>query len=260
MLTIGKRFKEVRTILGLNKTEMAANVVNRTFYGRIENNQNKISTKNFFALLEAHQIPILCFLRGLGDVEPKNKKYRQQISNAYEQKDLKRLQTIKKKKSFNDQKMQLIVTWLLADLEDKKQNFPVAQRGKLKYHLFKNWHWDNNSLWIFSLSMNLYNFHELQGIVDSIFNHYQTNTDDEERLEILSNIAVSYLVLCDQKEDHDEVQRSINFLNHLPSSALIALQKLVGQAFAAKYQRDKETYKVLQSVIAENGYNYIFKI
>lgn len=261
-MTIGDKLKKVRFSLGLSQTEMADGIINRSFYSRIESGQNNINASDLLQILRVHQIPLLTFLEDFGDVKPKNQYYRNQVIDNYFNKDVVALKKISQSPNIVNAKLKQVTDLLIAKLEGKLNEFPASTIRKLKYNVFQSGYWDEDSLWILLNSMNLYNFSDLQGLVDSVINRFADyKENNEEILQLLASIAVNYLEICFEKVQSDhEIKRTIHFLKNLPSSSTIVLQKMIGSCFEAKYKRNNKKLKNSVSLLITLGYgNYIPK-
>ena len=68
---IGENLQEIRKSLHLTQDKMAAGIVNRSFYSRVEGGCNSITAATLLKLLYAHEISTIEFLQGFGSINPK---------------------------------------------------------------------------------------------------------------------------------------------------------------------------------------------
>ena len=105
------------------------------------------------------------------------------------------------------------------------------------------------------MSMILYNFHDLVGIIDSIFNKYgKNNYQDEYSLQLLANIAVRFAAICYYNKQENEFKLATDFLNKLPASSKLLMQKLMGRYFEAKFSNDQEQQYAIKTILDLTGY------
>ena len=254
-MRMGDKLKQIRLSLGLDQTQMSKGIMDRSFYSRIESNDNKIRLHYLLALLAKNHVPLLEFLDGFGNVEPKNRWYQEQIEIAFFTNDVDTLKQIREDKQFTNLRVKQVIELLLTELND--HSFPYSNKTarKLKYHIFKTGKWDQDSLWILSMSMILYNFHDLVGIIDSIFNKYnKSNYQDEYSLRLLANIAVRFAAICYYNKQENEFKLATDFLNKLPASSKLLMQKLMGRYFEAKFSNDQEQQYAIKTILDLTGY------
>lgn len=254
-MKIGDKLKYVRNSLGINQQKMANGVINRSFYSRVENNQYEIRVSHFLKILANHQIPLLQFLSDFGDVKSKNNWYENQIEAAFFDDDLQKLNKIMNTKSFTNLKVKQVTEFLIYKIEDK--TFPNSKARELRNSIFKIEHWDEDSLWIFVNTMDLYPLSDLQGLTNSIFLKYKKQDIFEDRLlQLLADITVRYLSFCvkDDRLEH-EFNYAMEFLNQLPSSTLIMIQKMTALALFKIQKKDCKGGKEILQLIREQGYS-----
>ncbi|GAA3635167.1 hypothetical protein GCM10022297_12450 [Lactobacillus hamsteri] len=261
-MTIGDKLKKVRFSLGLSQEEMANGVINRSFYSRIESGKNNINVSDLLKLLQANQIPLILFLDEFGDTQPKNQYYYNKVIDNYFSKDIKVLKEISNDPDIANIKLQQITNLLIAKLEGNMTDFSDKTVRKLKYNVLQSGHWDKDSLWILLNTMDLYNFYDLQGLVDSIFNKFSDyKENDDQILQLLASIAVGYLNLgFEYTQLNHEMQKAIKFLKDLPASATIVLQKMLGSCFEAVQKKKYNNLKNEIFLLIDLGYKNIVPI
>ena len=72
-MLLGERLKEIRNSLGLNQTQMTEEIINRSFYSRVEKGENSMSTQELMRLLYPHGVSMIEFCQGFGNTEPQMK-------------------------------------------------------------------------------------------------------------------------------------------------------------------------------------------
>ena len=57
-MLVGERLKEVRKSLKLNKTQMVSGTISRSFYSRVEKNENMINARDLMEIMYSHEVPM----------------------------------------------------------------------------------------------------------------------------------------------------------------------------------------------------------
>ena len=70
-MMIGEHLKKVRNSKNLTQKEMAAGIVNRSFYSRVENGSSSITADNLMKILYRHELSMTDFLYNFGNTKPK---------------------------------------------------------------------------------------------------------------------------------------------------------------------------------------------
>ncbi|RVU69877.1 MULTISPECIES: helix-turn-helix domain-containing protein [Lactobacillus] len=95
MVTVGQQLKRMRQKSGLSQQEMAAGIINSSFYPRVENDQSAISATSLIKLLTKYGISIIEFLHDFGNVELHNLYNERRISSAFLKQDRAELKEFK---------------------------------------------------------------------------------------------------------------------------------------------------------------------
>ena len=93
-MMIGEHLKKVRNSKNLTQKEMAAGIVNRSFYSRVENGSSSITADNLMKILYRHELSMTDFLYNFGNTKPKLGVYQDRITAAYINKDIVTLKEI----------------------------------------------------------------------------------------------------------------------------------------------------------------------
>lgn len=260
-LTIGERLKEERKFLGLSQREMAGNVINRSFYSRVENNKNKINATDLIHLLCLHHISVVNFFQGFGDTKPEDEVYQDRVFYAFLHQDCEELKQIETESQLKNTNIKRVIDFLLADISGKRIELTSSNK-KMNRIYFQIKIDDEESLWTFACTMELYQFDEASSLVKQIFAKYIDHKHYQSRLlQILAMIAVRYLKYAFLQQDQmQEVQQTIDFLNNLPLSSEITLQKMIGNYYSALTQTQLEEAGKIAKLITELGYNYLLAI
>ena len=93
-MMIGEHFKRVRNSKNLTQEQMAAGIVNRSFYSRVENGSSSITADNLMKILYKHGLAMTEFLRDFDTSESNIETYQDKITVAYINKDILALKDI----------------------------------------------------------------------------------------------------------------------------------------------------------------------
>ena len=255
-MDIGEKLRQIRLLQGKTQKEMNGNYFDRSFYSRIENGENNIAAKDLIKILQKNNISVVDFLCDYGDIRPKEQIYQRRIENAYALKDIDKLKEIQNDTKYTNQIVKSIIELMIAKLENKSEKYPKLRRTfkKYIYNLNKG---DESSLWILEYSMFIYNFSDLEGIIDSIFNKYQnTKLMSDKVIQLLAKISTNYLNIClQQKKGGIQIKKTLNFIDKLPSIDEIAIYKICSAFYRAMLSKKNEDCKNILDVLNECGCN-----
>ncbi|MGQ5709755.1 helix-turn-helix domain-containing protein [Lactobacillus sp. PSON] len=258
-MRIGKKFKQLRKELGLTQSNMIAEVMKRERYSRLENEKNSVRADEVLNLLRLHDVSIVKFLED-GEQVNIHEQRQDQVINAYFERDIAKLKQLKNSKELNNQHENLAIEMLIAKLEDKDDKFKPAFKRKMKRVFLEMKDLNKNILWLLLVCMNLYEFDELESLMEVIFSRYKKAANLDRRThELMASICASYLKICSREdEDGVEFDHAVQVLNSVPNFGDVFLQKLVGQYFAYKRNGQDEYAEFVKNLITECGYlNYL---
>ena len=255
-MDIGEKLRQIRLLQGKTQKEMNGNYFDRSFYSRIENGENNIAAKDLIKILQKNNISVVDFLCDYGDILPKEQIYQRRIENSYALKDIDKLKEIQNDTKYTNQIVKSIIELMIAKLENKSEKYPKLRRTFKKYIYNLN-KWDKSSLWILEYSMFIYNFSDLEGIIDSIFNKYQnTKLMSDKVIQLLAKISTNYLNIClQQKKGGIQIKKTLNFIDKLPSIDEIAIYKICSVFYRAMLSKKNEDCKNILDVLNECGCN-----
>lgn len=259
-MRIAQQLKRTRILLGLTQAEMIDNIMTTSFYSKVEHEKHDITINDLLDILNDHHMSLYDFFSGITELrtedqiiqdqltlafyeekvdelkalKPKNLPYQETIEAAYSEKDAASLIAILNDPNFTNQKYRQVILLLLTDLGDTQYRISKYDLRKPKHTIFQLGKWDQDSLWIFFMSMSLYSFQELAELINSIFNDYNYQKErDEYSLSLLANIEARYARFCYQDNQRDEFEKALNYLTRLSDSKLILLQKLTVKYYQA---------------------------
>lgn len=253
-MEIGEKLKEIRLSLGLSQREMAAGVINRSFYSRIETGVNRIMAKDLLLILNLHQIPFTTFFSSLGDVENKNTNDEDRVVLAYLNQDLTELKTILRDERVTNKGVKLVAKYFEQKIERKK--IPAQFIHDLKLFLIQLDEWNEDKLWFLMCINDIYDYDDLQALVEVINNKCQTMNSNNERFLFLTASIDLVLYKRSLKEVKFVTNRAkiLDRISALPNLTTLALPKLLAVYYYAQSQGDTESVESIAELLRENNY------
>lgn len=261
MVTIGQQLRKTRRKLALNKSQMAKHIISVSFYSGVENNTTSISASNLIRLLRYHDQSIIKFMQPFANNVLSLPIYENKINEAFQRKDITRLQQLKDKTNFK--MIHQIIDLKLNELgQNTKISFLSPDVTRLKHDMLQIENFDANYLWVFLNIMNYYEFTDLEGLMGSIFNKYRNSSEyDPTTLKFLVEIAVNYLKICYSYQDTKfEMKKAIDFVKSLPNIVDIFNEKLVITYFEVIINKDDKTAIEIFQLVQNIGYNIAFLV
>ena len=235
---IGENLQEIRKSLHLTQDKMAAGIVNRSFYSRVEGGCNSITAAALLKLLYAHEISTIEFLQEFGSINPNIDGYQKKITLAYLNGDAKELRHIQRELKIGDKRIEYLIELLIAKLEGYSHSIQIE---KLSWNLMKKDGLDEENLWLIFHVMDNYDFEDLQGVVETVLNKFDFDSADDWCQQLVARIVVKYLKACfDQKKMNIEIQKIINFLKSLPNLVELSEYKIQAVYYEKYFQYCKK--------------------
>ena len=115
-MMIGEHFKRVRNSKNLTQEQMAAGIVNRSFYSRVENGSSSITADNLMKILYKHGLAMTEFLRDCDTSESNIETYQDKITVAYINKDILALKDIYLHFKYEDVRTKRLLKFLISSI------------------------------------------------------------------------------------------------------------------------------------------------
>lgn len=255
MVTVGEKLRLTRLSLGLSQTEMAKRSISRSFYSRVETNESNINVGDIISILNTQGISVVDFFADFVNNHSHKRSFQEKITFSFNIKDIDGLKQLKADPDLTDIMIKQTLEYMINKLLGKSSITPIDKKS-LKHDILQFDKWDEESLWIFSNVMDLYKFSELQGMVNSIFNHFEKSEIYEGySLELIALIAVRYLQLCfKQKNATLEIKKTCDYLKKLPCSNRIFFFKLAGNYYKAMSDGNQKDARNISELIKDCGY------
>lgn len=254
-MRVGERFKHLRRELGLTQSSMAAGVMPRWRYSRMENERNSVRADEVLKLLKLHDTSVVEFLEDDEQVDI-HEQLQDQVIGAYFRQDIEKLKQLKNSKELHNQHEEIAVEMLIAKLEGKDDKFTPAFKRKMKRVFLEMKDLNQNILWLLLVYMNLYEIDELGSLMEAIFSRYEKSENLDKRThELMASICVNYLKICSQEDEASfEFNQAEWVLRDVPNFGDVFLQKLVGQYFIFKGRGQAEWAEFVKDLVTECGY------
>ena len=249
-MMIGEHFKDVRYSKKLTQEEMAAGIVNRSFYSRVENGCSAITVDSLMKILYKHEMPITEFLHDFGKNEPKLGMYQDKITAAYINGDINTLEDIYIHFKYDDLRIKKLLKFLIDELNGvANQN----QFKQLNYIFFKQNKWDEETLWLVFHIMDWYEINDLQDLIDAVIKKCNCDEITDRMRQLIARLAIRYLDIClKQDEDNGKIEELLNLLKSLPNAVDLRAYKIAtvyyDKLFHHKYNEASDIASILRNV------------
>ncbi|WP_308558133.1 helix-turn-helix transcriptional regulator [uncultured Lactobacillus sp.] len=249
---IGEQLKLVRKSQCLTQEQMADNVVNRSFYSRVEHGSSAITVNDLMNILYKHEISMVAFLKDFGDVKPKVEVLQDQITLAYANKDVVSLEKMFDQLEFEDLKTEKLLQFLIDDLNGEATR---SQFKQLSHFLLKSKVWNENILWMLSHIMDWYKIDDLRTLVKVIPKKINYPRINARTKIIMARIVVNYLDICNRQNEFDsEDEEAIEFLKSLPNSSDMRMYKLLAVYYEKLFYKQYGEAENIANLIEDIAY------
>ncbi|CCI82533.1 helix-turn-helix domain-containing protein [Lactobacillus hominis] len=249
-MTIGDLLREYRVNQNKTLQEFAANIIDRSYYGKVERNIHQISAENLINLLKYNQIDAAEFIKAL---EPNYENYQSQIQiqrkimeEAYYKVDKDRLKKIKlmvaeSNLSEKDKEIQnLIADGFLELLNSDKPNQKI--RNEIKQKIFEMPKFNSTKFMLYCNSMRFYSLADNEAIVRKIIERYQICESIVVKKSLLS-LVINILVFSIEENKFENIDFYINFADNVPTTPDLFFYKSVMVFFTyfIQYKKNQDT-------------------
>lgn len=221
-MQVYQKLKKLRQSLGLRQVDMASGVVDVSFYSRIERGEVKIRAINLIEILQAQNVSLISFMKDFGLVETENQFWRNTATAAFLHGDSAALKQIEQDpKNLSSLRIKQVISLMIAKLDHKLLEIDPQIEADLRRGIFGIDSWDADTL------------------------------------KILAMITVNYMKMClKERNGKTEFQLTEKFLNALPATDDIFLEKCAGAYFKAKQVKNVQEQKRITSLLSNSGYSY----
>lgn len=261
-MTIGEALKSFRLKANLTQAEMAGDIMNESFYSKVERDIHHIDAQDLMAMLVANHIDIVAFFSMLGNqpnVENPTFELEAEMGYAQNKRDLKALEKIEAKISKLDltrqQKMRIEVRGEIARAWILHSNKGVTTKVKNRVKKVLTRRWDRMSYHYLGQAVILLDIKESYELVKSAFDYYRKHPErDTFSLQFVALLAVNYLNCCYHQEAGDYGQIAIKFLEDLPIDPTLGFFKMLGIYYQSIFENDEDSRLALLQIIKRVGF------
>lgn len=249
VVSIGDLLKDERISLNLSQKQMAGNVISLAQYSRIERNEQQIKVDDLIKILLKHNINVESFFKKVlyvyknTDASKEKILLSQEIDHAFFKNDIHEAQKAKDQlaKFHNADDLYLKATIVLALLKGNMSELDENTKKKIRNYFLKtdNWTEDRFTLWLFSSSMNLFEFETLNLFMDDLLNKY--HAIEKFPLEIQTQVSIaccSYLGICYKHKNKKLAERPLELLKNLPPLPELFMFRMANMYYTAKFNND----------------------
>ena len=256
-MTIGDLLKQYR--INQNKTlqEFAGNIIDRSYYGKVERNVHQISAENLINLLRYNQIDATEFIETLDqNYQSQIQIQRKIMEEAYYHVDKDKLKKVKlmiteSELSEKDKEIQnLIADGLLELLNPDKSDQKI--REEIKKKIFEIPKFNSTKFMLYCNSMRFYSLADNEAIVRKIIEKYQVRESMLVKKSLFS-LAINVLVLSIEENKFENIDFYIDFANKVPTNPDIFFYKSAMAFFTYfiqyKKNQDKSALQYCDTII-----------
>ncbi len=105
--------------------------------------------------------------------------------------------------------------------------------------------------------IDLYDFNQVQNLIDTLFNKYHAKDVDECTMRLVSRILVRYLDLCfKQGKRNDEMKEAIELLKLLPSNVEFGVYKILATYYEELLDGNFENAQLIVDLLQNEDLDY----
>lgn len=238
VVTIGEALKEEREKLGMSKYQFSKGIIDRKFYGEVENKGRNIGSEALVKLLFEHDINIEEFFKKIEDnyISDSNELERKlnfKIDTAVRAHDIL---TIKECANRIYKIEGESITWLrlkilTAYLEGNLDKIDINTLKKVDRELDKheNLSSDIEAIRLFSNAMVVMDIRRVDYFMGIILNKVETNHMNTSQEERMARLCDNYLHMCyEESFNSNNVERAVDYLTNMKDIHFM-IYKIVGR-------------------------------
>lgn len=229
-MNVGEVLKEERKKLNLSQSQMAGDILTKSFYSKVERGLFSIRTDDLLHILDLHNIEYSAFFKKVQSEENDEgltqAKCMDLLHTAYYEQDYSKiveLQNLLKQKDISKLNLRSInaqITIVGSSILGKLDKISETDKKRIKEAIFETNDWTENGLRLFAISMFMFNSDDINSILNTILNNIKDiNYVSGEKQKIVSAILVNYL--------NYSIKNSKNIMLANVDKALMILDSLV---------------------------------
>ncbi|WP_308554734.1 helix-turn-helix transcriptional regulator [uncultured Lactobacillus sp.] len=258
-ITIGRVLKEVRKSLGLTQKEFTHGVVTTSFYSKVERGVNKISTVDFFKILILNKVDEDEILKKIvsEDNHIKNKSdLKVQLLAAFNEKDKEKAALLNDQiqKSNMDENIKISALLINSVMNNKIGSLTQMEKNKIKRKFYEVENWADNisTLQLFSNSMLIFDFDELEYYMKQILKTDIKNKPINTQ-RVISTICINYFYNCYLNKKYDSAVYGFKIIDSLAPLLDFGIFKIVASYYKAIFSSDDESANEIISFLNKYG-------
>ncbi len=267
-MEIGAALKVTRKKLNLSQSEMAGNILTKSYYSKIERGIHEINAQDLIDILNLHGIRIQDFFEEFNFEKNTFGKsnfdhLHRLVGNAYYQKDtdglLKVIDAIDKFPNSQNNRLarglRVEAKLLYQGLKYGPEKIDDETIKEVKQLMFNSDNWDELSLTLLSVSLSFFKNDELSAIIKAIVTRNKPDKLTSRNREIVSSILINYLAYSYNRKITKGAALSLTFswLSELDSSPKNCLTKIYANYFQMLLSGNKEEANQIRQFLNDNG-------
>lgn len=267
-MEIGAALKVTRKKLNLSQSEMAGNILTKSYYSKIERGIHEINAQDLIDILNLHGIRIQDFCEEFNFEKNTFGKsnfdhLHRLVGNAYYQKDtdglLKVIDAIDKFPNSQNNRLarglRVEAKLLYQGLKYGPEKIDEETIREVKQLMFNSDNWDELSLTLLSVSLSFFKNDELSAIIKAIVTRNKPDKLTSRNREIVSSILINYLAYSYNRKITKGAALSLTFswLSELDSSPKNCLTKIYANYFQMLLSGNKEKANQIRQFLNDNG-------
>ena len=244
-LTISRVLKQTRKSLGLTQKKFIHGVVTTSFYSKVERGINKISAVDFLKIMMLNKVKVDEIIKQLFEQSSYMKNEPDlsvQILTAFNKKDKEIVSLLNKKiqKSNLDENIKISALLIDSVINNKISSLTQMEKNKIKrkFYEVENWTDDISTLQLFSNSMLIFDFDELEYYMRQILkNDIKSKSVNIQR--IIASICMNYFHNCYVNNKFDSTIYGFRIIDSLTPIPDLGIFRIVAKYYKAMFSGDE---------------------
>lgn len=266
-MKIEEALRQERLRLNLSQSQMAGDVLTKSFYSKVERNLCSIRANDLLSILSLHNIDYSYFFEKLKFENNDNELSETECNNllhaAYYNNDwskILKLQELLRQKDTNELNLESINAQIIvikAAISDTLDKIPNDEKNRIKRAIFETTNWTESSLRLFAISMFIFDTDDINAILITMLNDIpDINSVSENKQKMFSAILINYLNYSlhhSKSIRKDNVYRSINRLEALSAEPKNCFAKIMANYYQYILKGDLVKGQEILDFLKENG-------
>ncbi len=260
-MTIGEALKDERLKLNLTQKEMAANIMSRSQYGKVEKDLHDISASVLLKLLEFHHIsPDFFFKQVLSPQTGKDSETQllHELKTAFFEQNTNELNYLfgkAEKMSLSKFTIYQIIL-LKAMLTQNVKDVPSEVKNYIQFQLFKNENWSNDLMMLsfFGSATMFLSPESLDIYMTSVIKKYSNiSTFSLKVQKLISSVTLNYLYYTHSFPNKKNWYQCFTLLDNLSIDPSLSHYRIINLYFKAFLKKDFIKLQAIKSLLEECG-------